>query len=262
MKRLRVVKIGGNIIDSPPELREFLHHFAATDEPKILVHGGGKLATRLAEQLGIPQTLIDGRRVTDRQTLDIAVMVYAGLVNKNIVAMLQAARCNALGLCGADANIITTRKRMHSEVDYGFVGDVVEGGVNGKFLSQCIAQGITPVISAITHDGNGTLLNTNADTLASAIAIAMGEQFDTSLSYCFEKKGVLADPEDDNSLLPKMNRRDYQNLASKGIISKGMIPKLDNAFGALEKGVASVNICHARDIKVDSALAQPGTILV
>jgi acetylglutamate kinase len=260
MKKLYVIKIGGNIIDDQQQLFAFIQKFSAIQGAKILVHGGGKSATRLANTLGIPQKIVEGRRITDAATLDVAVMLYAGLINKTIVSRLQGHQCNSMGFCGADGNIIQSKKRVHPEIDFGFVGDISPDGIRAGYLEQCLDQGIIPVISPITHDGEGHLLNTNADHIASAVAIAMGTYFNVSLTYCFEKKGVLTDPDHEGSYLKKMSRIDYLDLSSRGIISNGMIPKLDNAFKALENGACSVNICMAGDISGEASIYK-GTVL-
>ncbi len=261
MEKLQIIKIGGNIIDDPNSLRSFLADFCRIEGLKILVHGGGKLATSLAERLGIPQTLVEGRRITDADTLDIAVMVYCGLINKNIVAALQASQCNAMGFCGADGNLVKSQKRTHAEIDFGYVGDVLRDGINVKQMTALLEAGIVPVISAITHDGAGTLLNTNADTMAAKIAVAMSASFDVSLICCFEKNGVLLDPENDESHLPVLNPQTYAELKEKGIISKGMIPKLDNAFEATRSGVRTVVVCHAKAI-LNRTYPDHGTLIV
>jgi acetylglutamate kinase len=248
MKELQVIKIGGNCIDNPESLRNFLVDFCRIRGPKILVHGGGKLATNLADRLEVPQTLVEGRRITNAETLDIAVMVYCGLINKKIVATLQGAQCQAMGFCGADGNLVRSKKREGAGIDFGYVGDVVEGGINVKQFMKLLKHGFVPVISAITHDGAGNLLNTNADTMAAKIAAALSLYFDVSLVCCFEKNGVLLDPENDESQLSSLNPETYAELKEKGIISKGMIPKLDNAFEAAERGVKTVVICHAKAI--------------
>jgi acetylglutamate kinase len=235
-----VVKIGGNVIDNPSQLALFLTDFSKIKGYKILVHGGGKLATKIAENIGLTPQLIDGRRITDAPMLDVAVMTYAGGINKNIVAQLQALNCNAIGFSGADGNLIQSEKRNHPTIDYGFVGDVKT--VNSKLLFSLISLGITPVFSAITHDKKGQLLNTNADTIASEIAISMSTIFEVSLIYCFEKQGVLANSEDENSVIKNINENDYANLLQKEAIHSGMIPKMDNCFYALKKGVKKVII--------------------
>ena len=248
MKKLIIVKIGGNVIDNPIELEKFLSDFSTIDDLKILVHGGGALATELANKMDIPQTMVNGRRVTDANTLNIATMVYAGLINKQITAALQAKKVNAIGLSGADGNSIRTTKRKVTEIDYGFVGDIIESGVNDEFISTILNTTGTPVFCAITHDGEGQLLNTNADTIASALAVALSKHYDVQLHYCFEKKGVLRDVNDDNSVIQTITKAQYNELKSHGIIFKGMIPKMDNAFEAIENGVNSVIIAQSTDL--------------
>jgi acetylglutamate kinase len=235
---LTVIKIGGNIIDNPSELNQFLSDFSRMEGYKILVHGGGKLATKMAESIGLKPQLIDGRRITDAPMLDVAVMTYAGTINKNIVAQLQAHNCNAIGFSGADGNLIQSEKRNHPTIDYGYVGDVKK--VNSKLLFSLISLGIIPVFSAITHDNKGQLLNTNADTIASEIAISLSTIFEVSLIYCFEKQGVLADSEDENSVIQQINEQDYVRLLKNKAIHSGMIPKMDNCFYALKNGVNRV----------------------
>jgi len=237
---LTVVKIGGNIIDNSIELAKFLTDFSKIDGFKILVHGGGKLATKMAESIGLKPQLIDGRRITDAPMLDVAVMTYAGAINKNIVAQLQAQNCNAIGFSGADGNLIQSEKRNHPTIDFGFVGDVKK--VNSELLISLISLGITNVFSAITHDKKGQLLNTNADTIASEIAISMSVIFEVSLIYCFEKQGVLVDSENENSVIKNINEKDYTELIENKTIHSGMIPKMDNCFYALKNGVDKVII--------------------
>jgi len=250
MKKLTVIKIGGNIIDNPDQLKNFLNNFSAIKGPKILIHGGGKIATKLASDLGIEAKLIVGRRVTDEQTLDIVTMVYAGLINKNIVADLQSVGCNAIGLSGADGNCIKAIKRPVKTIDYGWVGDLLENSVNVESLIAFLNADFTPVFSAITHDGEGQLLNTNADTIASSIAVALSSHFETSLIYCFEKKGVLRDVNDENSVVSEIREKDFIPLQKEGIITDGMIPKLYNAFDAINKGVKEVLIGQASDLSL------------
>jgi acetylglutamate kinase len=245
---LQIVKIGGNIIDDETKLNSFLKDFARITGPKILVHGGGKIATEVSKGLGIEARMVDGRRITDAETLRVVTMVYGGLVNKNIVAKLQASGCNALGLTGADANIIPATKRPVKEIDYGFVGDIAEGAIPAGTLQLLLENGLTPVIAPLTHDQLGNLLNTNADTIASALAVALSGIFLTRLTYCFEKKGVLADINDENSVIHQITGNQYEALKSDGTIAQGMIPKLDNAFRAIEDGVKSVFICHADEV--------------
>ena len=244
MEKLLVAKIGGNIGDNDEALSSFLKDFAAIDQPKILIHGGGKIATRIAEKLGVETQMINGRRVTSKENLDIVVQLYAGLINKNIVAALQASEtCTSIGFTGADADLIRAVKRPVKDVDYGFVGDVVE--VNNDRIHQFLANALTPVFCAITHDGEGQLFNTNADTIASQIAVAMSVYYDVSLYYCFELKGVLTDINDKNSVIEKINAEKYASLKAEGIIADGMLPKMENCFDALTKGVAEVHIANA-----------------
>lgn len=247
MKTLNIIKIGGNVIDDESKLNDFIQSLASLNEPFILVHGGGKLATDLAEKLNIPQQLIEGRRITDVETLKIATMVYAGYINKNIVAKLQKHHINCIGLSGADGNLVTASKRIHKEIDYGFVGDVSIENVNFNFLDLLLQRGLTPVICAITHDKQGQLLNTNADTIASVLASALATSFQVKLTYCFEKKGVLFNPDDENSVIQNLNFNTFQKLKKEGIINKGMIPKIKNAFVALLNGVEIVGITSAEN---------------
>ena len=252
-EQLHIIKIGGNCIDDPHELGLFLSSFATISGMKILVHGGGKMATKLASKLGIDQTMVDGRRVTDAQTLDIAVMVYAGLINKKMVAQLQAKKNNAMGFSGADGNLIQGVKRTSSSIDYGFVGDILKEGINIHLFETLLQNRIIPVVSPITHDGNGQLLNTNADTIASKIAIALSSHYEVILTYCFEKTGVLYAVENEESYIPILTKEKFIQLKAEGIISKGMLPKLDNAFEAIEQGVAQVAICNAQNLSaIDS----------
>lgn len=246
MQKLYIIKIGGNIIDDETKRSSFLEKFAGVDGAKILVHGGGKLATRVAEAMNIPQQLIDGRRITDAETLKVVTMVYAGAINKNIVAALQARGINALGLCGADANVILAHKRVHPTIDYGFAGDV--DAVNSDFISLLLQQNISLVFAPITHDGKQTLLNTNADTIAQELAKAMSHLYDVSLIYCFEKNGVLLDAADDESVISSIDPTGFEKMKAAGTISAGMIPKLQNAFAALDAGVKAVLIGHADNL--------------
>lgn len=258
---LFVIKIGGNIIDNTEKLTHFLQQFTAIKGKKILVHGGGKLATQLAKDLGIEQELVEGRRITDAATLKIVTMVYAGYINKNIVAQLQANGNNAIGFTGADANLIKAHKRLASAsngIDYGFVGDIDE--VNTAAIEPLLNQDIAIVVAPITHDGNGQLLNTNADTIAQSIATAMGNKFDVSLLYCFEKSGVLLNANDDESVIPSIDQAYFKKLKEAQLIFAGMIPKLENAFAALEKGVSKVIIGKAESI-LDLVQAKAGTTI-
>lgn len=246
--KLTVVKIGGNIIDEPQLLANFLTDFNNLEGKKILVHGGGKIATGLASDMGVEAQLIDGRRITDDAMLDIVTMVYAGLVNKKMVAKLQARGCDAIGLSGADANSIKAVKRPAKTIDYGWVGDLLDDSVNTKTLSSLLESDLTPVFSAITHDGQGQLFNTNADTIASSIAVALSALYPVSLLYCFEKKGVLRDVDDVQSLLTEIKEEDFIPLQQEGVVAGGMIPKLHNAFAAINSGVTEVLIGQAADL--------------
>lgn len=245
-EKMYIIKIGGNIIDEEAKLSSFLKAFAAVREKKILVHGGGKLATKLADQLGIPQQLIEGRRITSADTLKIVAMVYAGDINKNLVAKLQAEGCDAIGLCGADGNLITAHKRVHATIDYGFAGDIDR--ICTKRLKQLIDLDLIPVLAPITHNGNGQLLNTNADTIAQEIGKAMSSWYEVSLVYSFEKKGVLLDLNDDQSVIPWIRPAYYEQLKSEQKIFAGMIPKMENAFAALTGGVKQVIIGQAEQL--------------
>ncbi len=248
MDRITVVKIGGNVVDNPEALGRFVKSFTSVSGPKILVHGGGKEATRLSQKLDIPTIMIDGRRVTSRETLDVVTMVYAGLVNKRIVSMLQAEGCNAIGLSGADGNAITATRRPAEPVDYGFVGDISPAGVNDGLIATLLGMRYTPVFCAITHDGNGTLLNCNADTVASSVAIGASHILPTDLVYCFEQPGVMEDIDRPDSLIPLITPAIYADLRARDIVNKGMIPKLDNSFRAIDEGVDSVIIKHADNL--------------
>lgn len=248
MNTLTVVKIGGHILDDAGKLPIFLNQFAAIPGPKILIHGGGKIATEIGQGLGIEPNYTDGRRITDAATLRLVTMVYAGLVNKELVATLQASGCNAIGLTGADGDLVRTMRRPVKEVDYGFVGDILPDGVRKQFLEELLLKGMTPVIAPITHDGAGTLLNTNADTIAQAIACSLSDRMSVQLIYCFEKAGVLADAGDEGAVLASINQEVYGILKERKVISGGMIPKLDNAFTALSGGVAQIIMGHAGDL--------------
>lgn len=237
-QKLSIVKIGGNVIENKTELTKFLRLFSDLEGLKILVHGGGKMATKLAGKLGIESKIVGGRRITDAKSLEVITMVYAGLTNKNIVAQLQANYCNAIGLSGADGNTIQAHKRPVGEIDYGFAGDI--DGVNTKTISNLLSNNLTPVFCAISHDGKGQLLNTNADTIASELAIGLSDIFDTTLYYCFEKKGVLMNISDENSVVEHIDSKKYNQLLSDGIIADGMLPKLENCFHALHRNVKKV----------------------
>lgn len=255
-ERIRVVKIGGNVVDDPEALQVFVKDFSRLAGPKILVHGGGKEATRVSGALGIETTMIEGRRVTDRATLDVVTMVYAGLINKRIVSMLQAVGVDAIGLSGADGNVIRAVKRTPNPIDYGYVGDIDPMDVNDIFLSMMLKGGLVPVICAITHDGDGTLLNCNADTIASSVAVASSRIAPVDLIYCFEKPGVLSDPDDDSSVIGFIDHETFENLKADGVVSKGMIPKISNALKAVDSGVTEVYIKSAANL-----LSAGGTLI-
>ena len=257
--KLYVIKIGGNIIDDDVKLQMFLSSFVAVEGRKILIHGGGKLATKLAAQLGIEQQMIDGRRITDAETLKIVTMVYAGYINKNIVAQLQSRGSNAIGLCGADGNVIQSHKRQHPSIDYGFVGDV--DTVNTALLQSLLEQSINIVMAPITHNKDGQLLNTNADTIAQEIAQAMSKLYEVHLVYSFEKAGVLMDANDDTTVISAITPAYYTTLKAQQVIFAGMIPKLDNAFAALSKGVHRVVIGKAEQLQ-ELIHQQSGTSIV
>jgi len=240
---IKVIKIGGGIIEDQSSLTQFLESFAQVEGKKILIHGGGRLATTLAKKLGIESKMIDGRRVTDDATLEVVTMVYGGLANKTIVAGLQAVGVNAIGLSGADGNAIQAHKRTGWEYDFGWVGDV--DSVNAKLLASLLEQNLVPVIAPLTHDGNGHMLNTNADTIASEVAKAMSKIEETQLILGFELDGVMKNPKDASTLITSINKQDFENYKADGTITDGMIPKLDNAFKAIANGVNSVRICHA-----------------
>lgn len=258
MREVNVIKIGGNVVDNPAALAAFVADFAAMSGQKILVHGGGKEATRLSERLGIATQMINGRRVTGSDTLEIVTMVYAGLVNKRVVALLQAAGCNAIGLSGADGNAIMATRRSPLPVDYGFVGDINPANVNADLFRSLLEAGITPVVCAIQHDGHGTLLNCNADTVASSIAVAMSRVAKTRLTFCFEKRGVLRDVDNPDSLIPEITPSVYDSLRRQNVISAGMIPKVDNAFEAIRRGVESVCIKSSAELSVPSGTVIKG----
>jgi len=247
MNKLYVIKIGGNIIDEEVKLNQFLASFAALDGHKLLVHGGGKLATKLAGQLGIQQQMVEGRRITDAETLKVVTMVYAGFINKNIVGKLQSHQCNAIGLSGADGNLIQAHKRINAAIDYGFVGDV--DAVNSSLIKSLLDQNISVVIAPITQDMQGQLLNTNADTIAQEIAKAMSRDYEVHLIYSFEKSGVLMHTEDEGSVINEINPQYYKELKDNQIIFAGMIPKLDNAFAAIQQGVKRVVIGKAEELQ-------------
>ena len=286
---IRVVKIGGNVVDNPELLREFVRDFAAVPGMKILVHGGGVMASQMQKEMDMTPVMVEGRRVTDEEALKVVTMVYAGWCNKHITALLQAEGCNAIGLTGADGNAIKASRRppvhvdsLGKDVDYGYVGDVTADSVNAPFIYSLLEKGIVPVFNAINHDGEGNLLNTNADTIASSVAIAMSRHryrspkdvcsrceectfcsddgrltHETELIYCFEKDGVLYDKDDDSSVIPEIDRERFARLKAEGRVADGMIPKLANSFKAIDSGVARVIIKHARNL-----LGTKGTTLI
>lgn len=246
MEKLTVVKVGGKIVEEADTLADLLQRFSKIDGYKILVHGGGRSATAMATRLGIESKMVDGRRITDEEMLRVVTMVYGGLVNKTIVAKLQALGINALGLTGADMNYMQSDKRPVKEVDYGFVGDVKK--VNADLLADLIGKGVVPVLAPLTHDKKGNLLNTNADTIASEAAKALSSHFDVTLVYCFEKKGVLMNADDDESVIKKIDRKLFESYTKEGIIQGGMIPKLENSFAAIDGGVSKVVITRADEL--------------
>lgn len=247
MEKVTIVKVGGAVVEDNEQLAQLLTDFAAIPGKKVLVHGGGRRATKVAAALGIESKMVNGRRITDARMLEVVTMVYGGLVNKNLVAKLQAKGVNALGLTGADMDVIHSHKRpVKDGVDFGYVGDVERA--NGKMLQTLIQEGITPVMAPLTHDGNGNILNTNADTIASETAKALAPYYDVTLIYSFEKKGVLSNPDDDNSVIPVITRSDFEKYQADGTICGGMIPKIENALAAVDAGVKEVIITLATAI--------------
>ncbi len=239
-EKLIIIKVGGKVVEEEDTLNQLLNDFAAIEGNKVLIHGGGRSATKIASLLGIESKMVNGRRITDAETLKVVTMVYGGLVNKNIVAGLQSRGINALGLTGADMNVIRSVKRPVKDVDYGFVGDVEQ--VNADILGELIHKGVVPVMAPLTHDGKGNMLNTNADTIAGETAKALAANFDVTLVYCFEKKGVLRDETDDDSVIPRITRAEFDAYVAQGVIQGGMIPKLENSFSAINAGVSQVVI--------------------
>jgi acetylglutamate kinase len=256
---LHIIKIGGQVIDNPTNLAEFINRLSTTDNLFILVHGGGTIATDLCKKLNIEVTQIEGRRVTDAATLDVTSMVYCGLVNKKIVALLQANGKNAIGLCGADGNLIPADKRLESPINYGFVGDVQTENINVKLLQLLLTNNMLPVIAPITHNNKGQLLNTNADTIASTLAIKLSTWYNTNLHFCFEKDGVLLDVNNPASLIKELNKEKYEQLKLDGAIHSGMIPKIDNAFNAISQGVLAVYIRNANTFNLNNIAHDTGT---
>ena len=246
-EKITIVKVGGAVVEDETQLAQLLKDFSAIEGKKVLVHGGGRKATKVAESLGIESKMVNGRRITDAEMLSVVTMVYGGLVNKNLVARLQANGVNALGLTGADMNVIRSHKRpIKNGVDFGFVGDV--DTADGKMLSKLIEEGITPVMAPLTHDGQGNILNTNADTIASETAKALAPYYDVTLIFSFEKKGVLRNPDDDDSVIPVITHEDFERYKSDGTISGGMLPKIENALSAIDAGVSRVIITLATAI--------------
>lgn len=249
LPKLTIIKIGGNVIDNSEKLHHFLKDFSALEGLKILVHGGGKIASELGLSMGITPNMVEGRRITDIETLRVVAMVYAGLINKNLVAQLQNFQCNAIGLSGADGNSIKTVKRAVKDgLDYGYVGDITSDSINVSAISNLLSASFIPVFSAITHDGNGQILNTNADTIASSLAQSLAKLYAVDLVYCFEKKGVLSNLNDPESVITLINPISFETLKQDGIVADGMIPKIKNALDAVEKGVSAVFITCAEDL--------------
>lgn len=261
MNKLFVIKVGGNIIDDEEKLKAFLQSFASIQTHKILVHGGGKIATEIGNKLNIESKYINGRRITDDATIDLVTMVYGGLINKKIVAQLQSSNCNAIGLTGADANIIPAKKRAVKDIDFGWVGDIDNSKVKSKNLKALIDAGFISVFSSLTHDERGHILNTNADTIASSIAVALSEYYDVRLIYCFEKKGVLENVEDENSVITNINKEKYKQLLEEQKLFAGILPKIDNAFAAIDAGVHEVLIGDANDLIQNTANKTIGTLI-
>ena len=252
MEKVNVIKVGGAVVEDPSSLQTFLTQFASVEGLKVLVHGGGRSATAMAARLGIETKMLDGRRITDAPMLEVVTMVYGGLVNKNIVARMQAIGLDAIGLTGADLDSIRSDKRPSVPIDYGFAGDVRT--VNGHALHTLLAAGFVPVMAPLTHDGQGQLLNTNADTIAAEVAKGLVPYYDVTLTFCFEKKGVLANPQDEDSVIPRIDRASYDALVADGTLSGGMLPKIHNAFAALDAGVTRVVITSAANLNGGSEI--------
>ena len=261
MEQLFVIKIGGNVIDDPESLQAFLSSFAAVKAKKILIHGGGKIATKIGQSLGLQPNYHQGRRITDDDTIDLVTMVYGGLVNKKVVASLQSLSINAIGLTGADANVIPAIKRPVKQIDYGWVGDIKNEAVNTGFLSSLLGQNITPVFASLTHDSKGHMLNTNADTIASVLAVALSTQYNVRLIYSFEKKGVLLDVNDDSTVIGNLDRPRYEQLLAENKLFEGILPKIDNAFAAIDSGVKEVLIGHSKDLQANTSDSTVGTLI-
>jgi acetylglutamate kinase len=258
--KLFIIKIGGNVLDNPEALKRFLADFAQITEPKILIHGGGKIATKLGDQLGIESKYVNGRRITDAQTIDLVTMVYGGLVNKQIVAALQQLGCNAIGVTGADGNLIQAKKRPVKDVDYGFVGDVKSEGVNTALLQALLNHGTVPIFAPLTH-ADGAILNTNADTIAAVLAVALSKLFEVRLIYCFEKRGVLMDIKQEDSVIHHLPKKLYDDLLTKSVLADGILPKLENAFDAIHAGVHEVLIGDATDLLKNTGPKTAGTLI-
>ncbi|MBL7856108.1 MAG: acetylglutamate kinase [Cyclobacteriaceae bacterium] len=260
MNKLYIIKIGGNVLDNPSVLEKFLFDFASIKEPKILIHGGGKIATHIGNQMGIESNYVNGRRITDAATLDLVTMVYGGLVNKQLVAKLQQGNCNAMGVTGADGNLIKATKRPVKEINYGFVGDITPHSVNTALLYFLLKQNTVPVFAPLTH-ADGMMLNTNADTIASVIAVALSKHFDVRLIFCFEKKGVLRDVNQSESVIRHLHRNLYEELLGKQAFADGILPKLENAYAAIQAGVKEVLIGDASDLIHNTGHETEGTLI-
>ncbi len=261
MENLFIIKIGGNVIDNSETLQSFLKDFTTVPAAKILIHGGGKIATKIGDQLGIESKYMNGRRITDDDTIDLVTMVYGGLVNKKIVAQLQSLHSNAIGLTGADANIIPAKKRPVKEIDFGWAGDIDTENLNIENLKLLLTAGLTPVFAPLTHDSKGHILNTNADTIASALAVALSKYYNVRLMYCFEKKGVLENLNDENSVIKKINKEKYAQLVAEKKLFEGILPKIDNAFAAIDAGVKQVLIGDAKDLIKNTTEETEGTLI-
>lgn len=260
MDKLFIIKIGGNVLDNPSALDSFLKDLASIKAHKILIHGGGKIATKIGDQLGIESKYINGRRITDAATLDVVTMVYGGLVNKQIIAKLQTLNCNAMGFTGADGNLIQAKKRPVKDVDYGFVGDVTPRDVNIELLTLLLNANVVPVFAPLTH-ADGRILNTNADTIASVLAVAMSQKFDVRLIFCFEKKGVLLNVHDNASVIRHLPKSLYEELLQKQAFADGILPKLENAYDAINEGVKEVLIGEAGDLITNTGIKTEGTLI-
>jgi len=261
MEKIFIIKVGGNILDEESVQQTFLKNFAAVAGKKILVHGGGKIASSFGKQLGIEPNYINGRRITDKATIDLVTMVYGGLVNKRLVATLQSFNCNAIGLTGADANIIPATKRSVKEIDYGFVGDIDSSQLAVSSWQLLLNNNFVPVIAPLTHDGKGQMLNTNADTIASTLAVALSKTYEVRLIYCFEKKGILENVEDENSVINLINKEKYSQLMADKKLADGILPKIDNAFDAIDNGVKEVLIGDAADLLQNCTENIKGTLI-